>query len=84
MGLLDKLDKHADLVGEMSNRVGVDWEEVLGARPELAMQYRAAVMMCTRCREVGACQGWLDERDQASRAPDYCENAALFESLREG
>jgi hypothetical protein len=84
MGLFDKLDKHAGLVGEMSNRVGVDWEVVLGERPEMAVQYRAAVLKCTQCRDVGACQGWLSGHERAAHAPGYCENADLFEVLKAG
>ncbi|MEP2532751.1 DUF6455 family protein [Shimia sp.] len=82
MGLFDKLNKHSDLVGEMSDRVGVDWEKALQQRPELAEQYRSAVLKCTQCRDVGACQGWLKTHDHADDAPDYCKNQGLFAELQ--
>ena len=84
MGLFNKLDKHSGLVSEMSDRVGVDWEEVLTTRPDLAVKYRSAVMKCTQCRDVGACQGWLKTHHSAEHAPEYCENQDLLDELKTG
>ena len=82
MGLFKTLDTHSKLVSNMSDRVGVDWEDVLSQRPELAMQYRSAVMKCTQCQEVGACQGWLKTNHNAKNAPEYCENRDLLAELK--
>jgi hypothetical protein len=84
MNLFKKLDDHSDLMGKMSEKVGVDWSEKLADNPELARQYRSAVMTCTHCRSVGECKGWQAEHDSAEAAPDYCLNKDLLGHLAEG
>ncbi|MBR9844511.1 MAG: adenylosuccinate lyase, partial [Rhodobacteraceae bacterium] len=36
MNLFQKLGQHADLVGGMSDKLGLDWAEKLEAHPDLA------------------------------------------------
>ena len=84
MGLFKRLDKHAGLVSEMSETVGVKWDEVIAQDPEMAVKYREAVMKCTHCRDAGACQGWLKTHETAAHTPGYCENAALLGELAGG
>jgi hypothetical protein len=81
MNLFEKLGQHADLVGGMSERVGVDWGQALEAHPELAARYRSAVMSCTHCKKVGECKGWQEGHVHADHAPDYCLNKGLLEDL---
>lgn len=84
MNFFKKLDDHSDLMGSMSNKVGVDWGEVLTNHPDMAQQYRSAVMTCTHCKSVGECKGWLAENAEAPATPDYCLNKDLLGKLAEG
>ena len=84
MKLFKKMDDHSNLMGTMSKKVGVDWSEVLVEHPEMAKQYRNAVMTCTHCRDVGECKGWQAEHESALEAPDYCLNRELLGKLAEG
>lgn len=84
MKFFKKMDQHSDLMGTMSQKVGVDWADVLVEHPEMAQKYRNAVMTCTHCKEVGACKGWLAEHDKAPEAPEYCLNRDLLGKLAEG
>ncbi|WP_204112934.1 DUF6455 family protein [Shimia biformata] len=81
MKLTEKLDRHSDLVGRMSDAVGTDWAQVLDQSPEMVTRYRNAVLTCTHCKKVGECQGWLSEHDHAAHTPDYCLNKDLLEDL---
>lgn len=81
MSIFDKLDKHSDLMGTMAGKVGVDWSQKLVDNPELAKEYRSAVMTCTHCKSVGECQGWLASHDSADETPDYCLNKDLLGKL---
>ncbi|MCW9042712.1 MAG: DUF6455 family protein [Pseudopelagicola sp.] len=81
MTLFDKLGKHADLVGGMSERLGVDWAQALEAHPDLAARYRSAVLNCTHCQKVGECQGWQTGHAHAKDAPNYCLNKGLLKDL---
>ncbi|MDO6482762.1 DUF6455 family protein [Shimia thalassica] len=81
MGIFKKLDDHSDLMGKMSDKVGVDWGEKISEHPEMARQYRTAVMTCTQCKSVGECRGWQATHDHADAAPDYCLNKDLLAQL---
>lgn len=84
MKIMKKMDEHSDLMGTMSGKVGVDWREILTEHPEMAHQYRNAVMTCTHCKDVGECKGWLAEHKSAPEAPDYCLNKNLLGRLAQG
>lgn len=84
MRFFKKLDEHSDLMGEMSGKVGVKWDELLSDHPEMASKYRTAVMTCTHCQAVGECKGWLAENSDAPEAPEYCLNKDLLGKLAEG
>lgn len=81
MSIFGKLDKHSDLMGSMAGKVGVNWSELLLEQPELAKQYRNAVLTCTHCKDVGECQGWQATNETAEETPDYCLNKDLLEKL---
>ena len=81
MNPFQKLAQHADLVGGMSEKVGVDWIGRIDAHPDLAARYRAAVMTCTHCQHVGECKGWQEGHDHAAHTPEYCLNKGLLEDL---
>ena len=81
MGLFDKIDKHRDLMNGMADRLGVDFGAKVAADPEMAAQYRRAVLSCTACLEVGECQGWQATHENAESTPEYCRNKDLLNGL---
>nr|WP_319948232.1 DUF6455 family protein [uncultured Shimia sp.] len=84
MNIFKKMDDHAQLMGDMSEKVGVKWSEKLADNPELAKTYRSAVMTCTHCQSVGECKGWQATHKTADDAPDYCLNKDLLAGLSQG
>lgn len=82
--MFEKMSQHTDLVTGMSERVGIDWGERIMKNPENAKEFRNAVMQCTRCQELGACQKFQEHNGTAGNAPDYCMNADLFKELQQG
>ncbi len=82
--MFEKMSQHTDLVTGMSERVGIDWGERIMKNPENAKEFRNAVMQCTRCQELGACQKFQELNGSAANAPDYCMNADLFKEMQQG
>ncbi len=82
MGLLARIDRHARLVDRMADALGVDLgeEAMMGRmRPE---DLRSAVLRCTGCSHVDACDTWLTAHpDGATAAPDYCRNKQQLERV---
>ena len=81
MSLFEKVDKHRELVNGMADRLGVDFGAKVAADPALAAQYRAAILTCTACRDVGECQGWQASHEHTEETPEYCRNKGLLETL---
>lgn len=81
MGFFTKLDQHADLMGGMAERLGIDLPEYMGNHPYAAGTYRSALMGCAACGKAGQCAMWQDTHDHADAAPGYCRNADWFKSL---
>lgn len=82
MTWMTRFDRHADLVGRMSETLGVDLaEEALrGTLPPEDL--RATILNCMSCSGAGACASWLDAHSSGSEAtPSYCRNKARLESL---
>lgn len=82
MPLMDRFDRHADLVHRMAGTLGVDLaEEALrGTMPP--QDLRDTVLNCMGCRQAGACATWLDaQRGGAEATPDYCRNKERLEAL---
>lgn len=79
MGFLRKLDRSAELVSGMADRLGIDMTEALLADADRAgPQLRTMVMTCTGCREQGACTRLQAEHDHLDAPPSYCLNGARF------
>jgi hypothetical protein len=78
------LKRHAELVDQMANSLGVDLEQKI---MEGQMTFDAlgdAVLACTGCVNPEACSHWLVENKQAEATPDYCRNADMFTLLIAG
>lgn len=83
MGIVQRLDRHADLVQRMAETLRVDFVEAM-LRGKLAPEeLRAAVFRCTGCDCVNACTAWLDSHPEgAERAPGYCRNRDVLDQLQ--
>ncbi len=77
-----KLDLHARLASDMAATVGADLGDALAAGRLTAPDLRSALLRCTACDEVGACEDWLNDHPQgAGRAPQFCRNRELLDRL---
>ena len=77
-----KIDRHADLVGEMARVRGVDIGDAMLDGKLSAEAYRNAVRRCTGCECPEACEVWLSEHsDGANATPEYCRNGYLLARL---
>jgi hypothetical protein len=81
MGLFDKIDRSALVMGRMADTLGVDFAEAVAHNPETVREYRQAVMRCAACTHENECTGWMDAHPKASQTPDYCRNKDLLERL---
>ncbi len=81
MGFFTKLDQHADLMGGMADRVGVDLADYMGNHPYEAGSYRSALFSCAACEKGEQCRMWQETHDHAAKAPGYCRNADWFRTL---
>ncbi len=84
MGFLQRMDRHADLVGSMAETLHVDlakWMQIGRVSP---MDLRNAVMSCMGCEAADACQDWLEEHKAtgASDTPSYCRNREMLRRLQ--
>jgi hypothetical protein len=81
------LKRHAALVDTMAQALGVDLQEAALEGVVSVDQLSDAVLRCTDCGQIGACDSWLDTRKTGvpePRTPNYCRNAGLFRDLVKG
>jgi len=85
MSMFDKYDHHADLVGKMAGKLGVDMTQKLLDGKIGAQTLRGTVFHCMSCKNSDGCAKWLDEQvdGTAEDTPEYCENKVLLKALRE-
>jgi len=78
-----KLDRHAELVGQMARARDVDLTEAMLQGKLTEEAYRSAVIRCTHCESPEACAEWLrDHPDSATTTPEYCRNGHLFRRIK--
>ena len=81
MNLFERIGRRAGVMGRMARTLDVDFAGRIARDEGAAAQYRGAVMRCAFCRHENACQGWMDGNEHAARAPEYCRNKDLLDSL---
>ena len=81
MGLFNKIDQRAGVMGKMAETLGVDFAEKIVQDPNMTATYREAVMRCSHCKHDGECTGWMAEHPHSDTTPDYCRNKDLLEQL---
>lgn len=76
--------KHAALVDDMGQALGVDLQEEMlrGALdPDTLVD---TVLSCTNCTDPTACRAWLTlQEDVAETTPGFCRNTDLLLRLRD-
>ena len=77
------LKRHAALVDQMAETLGVDLQESALRGDVDIDEISEAVLKCTACASPEACQGWQeDHKDGAAQTPDYCRNSEMFQRLQ--
>ncbi|MFT4959581.1 MAG: hypothetical protein ACI92Z_000657 [Paracoccaceae bacterium] len=78
------LKRHAALVDQMAETLGVDLQKVALSGELLIDEISDAVLSCADCSHPDSCQGWTGEhKDGATQTPDYCRNREMFHSFRQ-
>ena len=80
-----KYDRHAKLMDQVANAVGIDLDEAV-QRGELTEEMvRDGVLACVGCSQPGDCADWIaDHKDGADETPAYCRNRNLLDLLAPG
>ncbi|WP_407495378.1 DUF6455 family protein [Pseudooceanicola sp. MF1-13] len=81
MGFFSRLAKHEALFRGMTDRLGVNVSDWVGAEGQNAGDYRTSVLSCTACKEAGACMKWQEDHDASKTAPDFCRNKRMVDAL---
>ncbi|MBV1897243.1 MAG: hypothetical protein KUG70_12340 [Rhodobacteraceae bacterium] len=77
------LKRHAALVDQMAETLGVDLEKATLQGDLEIDEISEAVLSCTACANPETCQGWLEEhKNGAAHTPDYCRNSEMFQRLQ--
>lgn len=79
---IDRLSRHAGLVGRMADTLGIDFAEALEHGVLTPGGLRGAVINCAGCERTGECAGWLDAHSNGAEAtPSYCRNKMVLNAL---
>ena len=82
MGLIKKIDHHADLLMRMAETVHADLGASLEAGVLQGEALRGAIFTCMGCASASECPSWIDAHSQGTpAAPDFCRNKAWLARL---
>ena len=87
MALLNKIDRHADLVQRMAQSRGADLGDALLDGAVSAGDLRGAVLRCMLCENPDDCAAHLDAAEATGTRPDvpgYCRNHDLMDRIARG
>ena len=79
--------RHAGLVDQMANTLGLDLEEAMFEGRMDTEDVSDAVLSCTGCAHPDECENWLNKQTGSGGPavpPQWCRNADLFERLMHG
>ncbi|MGJ8626635.1 MAG: DUF6455 family protein [Sulfitobacter sp.] len=83
MAFFSKIDKSADLMFGLSDRMDVDLGSRVLANPvQAAQEYRSMVIKCTGCSDQAGCAKLQKSHDHIDEAPKYCRNGAALNAMR--
>jgi hypothetical protein len=78
--IVDRMNRQGTLMGGMMERLDVDLEGAAGV--VLGQQLGRAARLCQFCAHGEVCKVWQETHAASDRAPAFCPNAALWDSLR--
>lgn len=82
MGLIKRIDHHADLLKRMADTVHADLGAALESGSMNAEEIRRAIFSCMGCKGASECPSWMDAHPQGSAAaPEYCRNRGWLSRL---
>lgn len=76
-----KIDRHAGLMSRMAAATGADVPGALLTGRLAPENLRAAVLSCTRCDHVAACEAWLDQGGTHRLMPAFCRNGRVLSQI---
>ncbi|WP_170607216.1 DUF6455 family protein [Ruegeria arenilitoris] len=76
------LKRHAALVDQMADRLGVDLQEAAIAGAVAMDEISDAVLRCTKCANPVHCESLLAQPVNIDHSPEYCRNRDLLRRLR--
>lgn len=81
MGFLNRIDRSAELVTGMAERLDHSLADRIAADPETyGPAFRKMVLSCTGCRDQAECARLQAENRHLDAAPAYCRNRQVFET----
>lgn len=81
MGLFSNVDKSADLMRGLAERMDIDLGAQVSANPDTAAPvYRSMVLRCSGCRNQDDCAELQAKNDHLDHAPHYCRNRGTFDA----
>ena len=85
MTMVNRIERHTDLMHGMADTVGVDLGDALLDGRLAPDELRSAVLRCTGCEAAEVCGQWLADNADSNpdAAPGYCRNADLFARLQD-
>lgn len=83
MRIFRRIAQKEPLFRGMADRLGIDFGAWITRNPELAGDYRAAVISCAACSSGADCQAWQSGTSAAAHAPGFCRNRHMLEALTE-
>jgi len=79
----ENLKRHAALMDQMAQTVGVDLEDAVLSGRLAIDEISDAVLRCTKCASPDTCPAWMaGQSEPADRAPDYCGNRSMLQRLQ--
>lgn len=82
MGLVKRIDHHANLFQNMAETVHADLGEALLDGKIDGQGLRGAVFQCMTCDSSEQCPDWMEAHAEgADSAPEYCRNRQLLKRL---
>ncbi|MFC6671987.1 DUF6455 family protein [Marinobacterium aestuariivivens] len=81
MGFIRHIDDRLELMGLMLETTGADLTKL--SPGALDAQFRSAAYRCLGCRQEEQCERWLNEEHRHEKAPGFCPNAELMNSVRD-
>ncbi len=82
MAEISKNIRHARLVSEMADRVGLDLVEEMQRANIDSEDVRMMVHRCEGCTDPEACEKLLAQGRSLENPPEYCRNASEFARLK--